>query len=361
MSDIFREVDEDVRKDQLTALWKKYGVLVIAAAVALVVGTGASVAWREYQASVRDKEAQAYLSAVASLQESGTGPGLGELGRLAAEGDTGYATLARLQEAAALQRSGDLQAAVASYEVGRGYNSITRLDGQRTVTVNSNADLSRVEPMAIVGEITRDYLPSLLSRHPGVSYELSGSSREERSSLFKMAYAFMAGMFGIYALMAIPLKSYLQPLIIMSVIPFGIIGAVVGHMALGLAVSTLSLIGIIALAGVVVNDSLIMVDFVNKAVATGADAARAAVEAGKARFRAILLTSLTTFFGLIPIATETSESAQIVVPMAVSLAFGILFSTVITLILVPCLYNILADVNGLFSRRAAEPPVLEKR
>lgn len=252
-------------------------------------------------------------------------------------------------------------AAVASYEVGRGYNSITRLDGQRTVTVNSNADLSRVEPMAIVGEITRDYLPSLLSRHPGVSYELSGSSREERSSLFKMAYAFMAGMFGIYALMAIPLKSYLQPLIIMSVIPFGIIGAVVGHMALGLAVSTLSLIGIIALAGVVVNDSLIMVDFVNKAVATGADAARAAVEAGKARFRAILLTSLTTFFGLIPIATETSESAQIVVPMAVSLAFGILFSTVITLILVPCLYNILADVNGLFSRRAAEPPVLEKR
>ena len=116
MSDIFREVDEDVRKDQLTALWKKYGVLVIAAALALVVGTGASVAWREYQASVRDQEAQAYLTAVTSLAESGTGPGLGELGRLAAEGDTGYATLARLQEAAALQRSGDSQAAVASYD-----------------------------------------------------------------------------------------------------------------------------------------------------------------------------------------------------------------------------------------------------
>jgi multidrug efflux pump subunit AcrB len=175
-----------------------------------------------------------------------------------------------------------------------------------------------------------------------------------------MGYAFMVGLFGIYALMAIPLKSYLQPLIIMSVIPFGIIGAVVGHMVLGLAVSTLSIIGIIALAGVVVNDSLIMVDFVNKSVAAGADEARAAVEAGKARFRAILLTSLTTFFGLIPIATETDESAQIVVPMAVSLAFGILFSTVITLILVPCLYNILGDFKRFFSRTPVEPPVVEK-
>ena len=249
---------------------------------------------------------------------------------------------------------------VADYEISRGYNSIQRLDGQRTVTVTANADLNRVEPIAIVGEITRDYLPSMLSRYPGVTYQLSGSSQQERSSLFQMGYAFMAGLFGIYALMAIPLKSYLQPLIIMSVIPFGIIGAVVGHMALGLAVSSLSMIGIIALAGVVVNDSLIMVDFVNKSVARGADAARAAVEAGSARFRAILLTSLTTFFGLIPIATETSESAQIVVPMAVSLAFGILFSTVITLILVPCLYNILGDFKRLFAKTPSESTLGEK-
>lgn len=250
--------------------------------------------------------------------------------------------------------------AVASYEISRGYNDIKRLDGQRTVTVNSNADLSKVEPIAIVGEITEDVLPALLTRYPGVSYELAGSSREERSSMFAMGYAFMVGLFGIYALMAIPLKSYLQPLIIMSVIPFGIIGAVVGHMVLDLAVSTLSFIGIVALAGVVVNDSLIMVDFVNKSVAAGANEAQAAVDAGKARFRAILLTSLTTFFGLIPIATETSESAQIVVPMAVSLAFGILFSTVITLILVPCLYNILADFKRFVTRSPAEPPMLEK-
>ena len=236
---------------------------------------------------------------------------------------------------------------VAEYELSRGYDTIQRLDGQRTVTVTSNADLSVAEPLRVVGQVTEDFLPQMLTRYPGVSFELAGSSMEEQASLYQTGYAFLAAMFGIYTLMAIPLKSYLQPLIIMSVIPFGIIGAVLGHMLLGLAVSTLSLIGIIALAGVVVNDSLIMVDFVNKAVASGASAAEAAIQSGKLRFRAILLTSLTTFFGLIPIATETSEQAQIIVPMAVSLAFGILFSTVITLVLVPCLYNILEDVKQL--------------
>jgi multidrug efflux pump subunit AcrB len=182
-----------------------------------------------------------------------------------------------------------------------------------------------------------------------VSYELAGSSLEEQSSLMQMGYAFFAALFGIYALMAIPLKSYVQPLIIMSVIPFGIIGAVVGHMILDLAITSLSIIGIIALAGVVVNDSLIMVDFVNKAVERGIPASQAALLSGARRFRAILLTSLTTFFGLLPIVTETSMQAQMLVPMAVSLAFGILFSTLITLILVPCLYNILGDLRAVFS------------
>jgi len=244
---------------------------------------------------------------------------------------------------------------VANYEISRGYNSIERLDGQRTVTVTSNADLSVAEPMQIVNQVSRDFLPEMLTRYPGVDYALAGSSMEERSSLFQTGWAFLAALFGIYALMAIPLKSYLQPLVIMSVIPFGIIGAVVGHMVFDLAVSSLSLIGIMALAGVVVNDSLIMVDFVNREVAAGATPAEAAVESGKKRFRAILLTSLTTFFGLLPIATETAEQAQMVRPMAVSLAFGILFSTVITLVLVPCLYNILSDVRGLFGQRYREP------
>lgn len=176
--------------------------------------------------------------------------------------------------------------------------------------------------------------------------ELDGSSEEERAGVEESAIAFVAAMFGIYVLMAIPLRSYLQPLIIMSVIPFGIVGAVVGHWVLDIAVSSLSLIGIIALSGVVVNDSLILVDYVNKRVDEGTDATQAAIEGGMARFRAILLTSLTTFFGLLPILSETSMQAQMVIPMAASLAFGILFATVITLILVPCLYNVLSDIGS---------------
>ncbi len=145
--------------------------------------------------------------------------------------------------------------------------------------------------------------------------------------------------------MAIPLKSYLQPMIIMGVIPFGVIGAVVGHILVGIPFSFLSLFGIVALSGVVVNDSIIMVDFVNTGVEEGDDLETAAVNAGTHRIRAILLTSLTTFFGLLPMLLEESLAAQSVLPMAVSLGFGILFATVITLFLIPCLYVILVDVD----------------
>ena len=232
---------------------------------------------------------------------------------------------------------------VADYEIVQGYNAIKRMDGQTAVSVESNADLNVAEPLRIIAQVTEEFLPGLLSRYPGVTYELSGSSREERVSLELMGYAYLAALFGIYALMAIPLRSYVQPLIVMTAIPFGIIGAVVGHMLLGLTLNAISLIGVIALSGVVVNDSLIMVHFVNRAVKLGVSPANAAFESGKGRFRAILLTSLTTFFGLVPIVFETSMQAQMVIPMAVSLAFGIVFATIITLILVPCLYNIVDD------------------
>ena len=165
--------------------------------------------------------------------------------------------------------------------------------------------------------------------------------------------------------MAAPLKAYVQPLIIMTAIPFGIIGAVVGHMVFGIALSSISFIGFVALAGVVVNDSLIMVHFINRRVAEGAPVMEAAIESGGARFRAILLTSLTTFFGLLPIMFEQSMQAQIVIPMAVSLGFGILFSTVITLVLIPCLYSALYSVKhgliGMFrggDEEVAEPPLV---
>ena len=245
-------------------------------------------------------------------------------------------------------------AAVAEYALEQGYDSIQRVDGQRSIRVTARTDLNIVEPGQVTSEITEDYMPQLRARYPGISTDVAGSAYEERVGFIQVLIGFGIALFGIYALMAIPLRSYLQPLIIMGVIPFGIVGAVFGHMLLGLAVSAVSIMGIIALSGVVVNDSLIMVDFVNKAVASGSNQIEAAIQSGAARFRAILLTSLTTFFGLIPMVLETSMQAQIVIPMAVSVAFGILFATLITLVLVPSLYVIAGDIKGLFMPRRPE-------
>ena len=245
-------------------------------------------------------------------------------------------------------------AAVADYGLERGYDSIQRVDGRRSIRVTARTDLNVVEPAQIVREVNDDYMPRLGARYPGIDTDIAGSAYEEQVGLTQVLIGFGIALFGIYALMAIPLKSYMQPLIIMGVIPFGIVGAVFGHLLLGLAVSAVSMMGIIALSGVVVNDSLIMVDFVNKAVAEGSSEVDAAIQSGARRFRAIMLTSLTTFFGLIPMVLETSMQAQIVIPMAVSVAFGILFATLITLVLVPSLYVIARDVRRLLLPRASE-------
>jgi len=211
--------------------------------------------------------------------------------------------------------------------------------------VTANADLDRVEPTLVVAAIEEGFVEQLREEYPDVKLELGGTSKEEQKFVQKLMYMLGITLFAIYALMAIPLKSYLQPLIIMGVIPFGMIGALIGHIILGLPFSFLSVFGIVALSGVVVNDSLIMVDFVNRGVDEGMDLENAAVQAGTQRIRAILLTSLTTFFGLLPMLLETSLTAQMVLPMAVSLGFGILFATGITLFLIPCLYVVLVDVD----------------
>lgn len=234
---------------------------------------------------------------------------------------------------------------VAEIELGDSYSSITRVDGRRAITIIANADKNKVEPSKVVAEIQKDFLPYLEGKYPEISTALDGGSADEQSALISLLQGFLFALFTIYALMAIPLKSYSQPLIIMSVIPFGIIGALFGHLILGLSLNILSLCGIVALSGVVVNDSLILVDFVNKARAQGHSINQAAIESGCYRFRAIILTSMTTFVGLVPIILEKSLQAQIVIPMATSLAFGILFSTLVTLILVPLLYVILDDIK----------------
>ncbi|MBT8449780.1 MAG: efflux RND transporter permease subunit, partial [Gammaproteobacteria bacterium] len=188
-----------------------------------------------------------------------------------------------------------------------------------------------------------DYMPELMSQFDGVKYELEGAGLETQKLIKNLTVATVIALFLIYALIAVPLHSYTQPLVIMSVIPFGLIGAIVGHLVFDKAVSMMSLFGLIALAGVVVNDSLIMMDFINKARQSGLDRFRAVIQSGTERFRAIILTSLTTAGGLLPIMLETSTQAQFVIPMAISMSFGIIFATVITLFLVPCLYLLLQD------------------
>ena len=238
---------------------------------------------------------------------------------------------------------------VAEVTFGESYSSIRRQNRQRTVTVSANIDPERVEPQEVIRSIRENFIPELLARHPGVSFGLEGASEEERNFVRNLSIASLAALFLIYALIAIPLHSYSQPLIIMSVIPFGFIGAVLGHIIMGKAISMFSMFGLIALAGVVVNDSLIMVDFINRARVRGSDLRTAVIESGTQRFRAIILTSVTTAAGLLPIMTETSMQAQFVIPMAISLGFGILFATVITLFLVPALY--LLQIDGIARTR----------
>ena len=237
---------------------------------------------------------------------------------------------------------------VADIELGKGYDSIIRVDGQRSVTVSAAVDKDIAEPNEVTMEMITRVIPEIMKKYPRVEFKLQGNSREQMEAMTSLAQGLLFALFAIYALLAIPLRSYTQPLIIMSVIPFGIVGAILGHLMLGHAVSVLSICGIIALSGVVVNDSLIMVDFVNRARQEGHRLMDAAISAGTQRFRAIILTSLTTFMGLVPIMFERSLQAQVVIPMAISLALGILFATVITLLLVPALYVILDDIkNGL--------------
>jgi multidrug efflux pump subunit AcrB len=242
---------------------------------------------------------------------------------------------------------------VADISFGTAFSRINRQNRKRTVTVSADIDPQVVEPGEIIKEISDEYIPELLSRHAGVSYGLEGSSLEEIELIRNLTVASVAALFLIYALIAIPLHSYTQPLVIMSVIPFGLIGAMVGHIALGKAISMFSLFGLIALAGVVVNDSLIMIDFINKARQAGLPVKEAVIQSGTQRFRAIVVTSLTTAVGLMPIMAEKSVQAQFVQPMAISLSFGIIFATVITLFLIPSLYMLQLDF-GVWIRDARD-------
>ncbi len=254
---------------------------------------------------------------------------------------------------------------VAEVSFGQAYSSIYRQNRNRLVTVSADIDPELVEPGEIIREVTEDHIPEILATYPGVRFSLEGASLDEQEFIRNVSVASVAALFLIYGLIAIPLRSYAQPMVIMSVIPFGLIGAVIGHIVMGKAISMFSLFGLIALAGVVVNDSIIMVDFINKAREEGLALKQAVIQSGTQRFRAIILTSLTTAAGLMPIMFEKSVQAQFVIPMAISMAFGILFATVITLFLIPSLYMLQIDLHAgagrlwrfLLGRESGSPEV----
>ncbi|RMH60320.1 MAG: efflux RND transporter permease subunit [Calditrichaeota bacterium] len=243
----------------------------------------------------------------------------------------------------------------ATVEMGRGYASISRRNRNRTIQVKADVNDDVTTPNQVLADLKQNVMPELVKKYPGIRYSFEGEQKNQRETMAGLQKGFLMALLIIYVLLAIPFKSYIQPLIVMSAIPFGLIGAILGHVILGYDLTILSMFGIVALTGVVVNDSLVMVDFINQERAEGIPVAQAIRDAGMKRFRPILLTSLTTFLGLMPLLLEKSMQARFLIPMAISLGFGVLFATFITLILVPVIYLTQEDVKrrlGLRGERA---------
>ncbi|MHC5059480.1 MAG: efflux RND transporter permease subunit [Planctomycetota bacterium] len=236
---------------------------------------------------------------------------------------------------------------IANVKYGRGYANIRRVDRKRVVNVSGDVDEDIANSAEINSDLAQNILPDLMREHPGLTFRFSGAQRERNESLGSLRTNFVIAMLAIYGLLAVQFRSYAQPVIVMSAIPFGIVGATMGHLLMGFNLSILSLFGIVALCGVVVNDSLIMIDLINRERQSGIELGRVIRDSVTRRFRPIMLTTMTTFLGLLPMLLEKSLQAQFLIPMAISLAFGIVFATSITLLLVPSLYMILEDIKTL--------------
>jgi multidrug efflux pump subunit AcrB len=235
---------------------------------------------------------------------------------------------------------------------GRAYTDINRRDSRRIVTVEADVR-PRSQAGQVLESIMSDTLPDLQKKYAGLTYSFEGRQADQRESMQSLMKGLLAALIVIYAMLAVPLNSYIQPLIIMSAIPFGIVGAVLGHLIMGFSLSVLSIFGVVALSGVVVNDSLVLVDLANRKERTGMSRRDAVHQAGIQRFRPIILTTLTTFGGLSPMIFESSRQARFLIPMALSLGYGILFATFITLLIVPSLYLIVEDVHKLIRTQSA--------
>ena len=233
---------------------------------------------------------------------------------------------------------------------GRAYTTIDRRNGRRIVTVSAD-----VRPRSKADQVTQslkaDTLPMLQQKYPGLTYGFEGRQADRRESMQSLLTGLLMALVVIYAMLAVPFNSFIQPMIIMMSIPFGIVGAVTGHLIMGYSLSVMSMFGVVALSGVVINDSLVLINFANRERRSEMNADDAIYSAGIQRFRPVLLTTLTTFGGLAPMIFETSRQARFLIPMAISLGFGIVFATLITLVLVPSLYMIVEDLKQLFGSR----------
>ncbi|MCP4007350.1 MAG: efflux RND transporter permease subunit [bacterium] len=250
--------------------------------------------------------------------------------------------------------------AVARAELGRGFATIRRNNGKRVLKVTADIDRTTVTPEEIMKSVLTGPLPKILKKYPGLTHSLEGEQRERSKALTGLFRGAVLALLVIYTLLAIPLRSYVQPLVIMAAIPFGAVGAIIGHFIMGWNLVFFSLLGIVALAGVVVNDSLVLVDFINRERARGLVLSDAVRSAGMKRFRAVFLTSATTFTGLLPLIFSASEATYFVVPIAISLAFGVVAATAITLFLVPCGCLIVEDLTRFMRRSSRDTATSEQ-
>ncbi len=243
----------------------------------------------------------------------------------------------------------------ATLEWGRSYTEIVREEGRRVINVTADVDEGVTTSEEVLREVTARFLPELKRSYAGLGYSFEGQSRERADTMKNFGFTFALALLAVYAMLAMPFRSYIQPLIIVSVIPFGFVGALIGHVLLDYGLSVISMMGIVALSGVVVNDSLIMVVAINELRAEGVPTLDAVIQGARRRFRPILLTTLTTFFGLLPMIFEPSVQARFLIPMAISLGFGVLFATIITLILVPSMYLVVEDLRWISGHRETLP------
>ena len=236
---------------------------------------------------------------------------------------------------------------LAEFTFNRGPSEINRIDQMRSITVLADVDRTKANSFSIVQELRSNFVPDLLEKYPGIFIRWEGQQQQTVESFASMFIGFGIATIVMYILLTLEFRSYLQPLIVLVIIPFGIIGAVFGHFVLNLEFTIFSMFGLIALTGVVVNDSIVLLDFINRMIKEGHSIRKSIVLAGQRRFRPVVLTSLTTMAGLIPMLLETSFQAQVLIPMATSLCFGVLFATVLVLVLVPVAFEIYAYIVNL--------------